>query len=135
MIRRLPDWRGRLGAYVEQARRAPFGYGALDCALFTAGAVEAMTGVDLAEGLRGAYGSFAAGIRELRRRGYIDHLDMARAHFPEIPPCFAQVGDLCAVEVAEGPALGLTQGARIFLMSAGGLVTVDLLAARTAYRV
>ena len=132
---RLPDWRARLGAYVEGARRAPFTYGRLDCALFAAGAVRAMTGGDLGEGLRGTYESFAGGVRALRQRGYMDHLDMARAHFPEIAPCFAQVGDLAVVGVADGDARGVVQGARIFFMSAEGLVTVDLLAARTAFKV
>ena len=132
---RLPDWRTRLGAYIESVRRAPFAYGVLDCALFAAGAVEAMTGEDLAGGARGAYDSFTGGIREIHRRGFIDPVDMARAHFPEIAPSLAQVGDVAVVETAEGRAMGVVQGARIFLMGLEGLVTVDLLAARLAFRV
>ncbi|TPE47222.1 DUF6950 family protein [Amaricoccus solimangrovi] len=134
-IRRRPDWRARLGCYVERVRRSPFAYGGLDCALFAAGAVAAMTGTDLAAEFRDSYTTLTGGVRALRREGYMDHVDMARAHFAEIPPSLAQVGDLAVVQVEDGLALGVVQGARIFLMSVDGLVTVDLLAARVALKV
>lgn len=134
-ISRRPDWRARLGAYIETVRRAPFTYGTLDCALFAAGAVAAMTGEDLAAELRGTYESFPAGLYALRRQGFMDPIDMVRSHFPEVPVALAQVGDIAVVQLDEGPALGILQGARIFLMGLEGLVTADLLAARAAFRV
>lgn len=41
---RLPNWPRLLDEYVDAARLQPFGWGALDCATFAAGAVRAITG-------------------------------------------------------------------------------------------
>lgn len=41
---RLPNWPRLLDEYVDAARLQPFGWGALDCATFAAGAVWAITG-------------------------------------------------------------------------------------------
>ena len=46
-IRRLNDWPERLHAYLRQHSATPFSWGSHDCARFTAGAVEAITGRDL----------------------------------------------------------------------------------------
>lgn len=60
---RCEDWHARLAAYVFDAGRTPFAYGSHDCALFAAGAVEAMTGTDLAAGWRGIYRTLAGASR------------------------------------------------------------------------
>jgi hypothetical protein len=133
---RLPDWRPRLFAYVETARRQPFAHGRLDCALFVAGAVEAMTGSDPAAELRGRYTTRSEGARAIRRAGYIDHVDMVRALFPEIGKVEAGEGDIAVVPVEDDLALGIVQGSgHIFLVGEGGLMLMDLLAAKTAFRV
>lgn len=54
MMRRQ-DWVVRLDAYLKARAGLPFVFGANDCCLFAAGAVEAMTGEDLATGFRGKY--------------------------------------------------------------------------------
>jgi hypothetical protein len=41
---RLSDWPERLNAYIESRRKAVFLWGENDCAMFCAGAIEAMTG-------------------------------------------------------------------------------------------
>lgn len=41
---RLPHWPRLLDEYVDAARLQPFGWGALDCCTFAAGAVQAITG-------------------------------------------------------------------------------------------
>jgi hypothetical protein len=43
--RRLTGWPERLAAYAAAAAHRPFAWGSLDCVLFAAGAVEAVTGV------------------------------------------------------------------------------------------
>ena len=43
---RTPYWRSALAAYIAETMRKPFAWGLHDCALFAAGAVEAMTGND-----------------------------------------------------------------------------------------
>lgn len=45
-MNRLHDWPQRLSAYLFARRETPFEWGRHDCCKFSAGAVEAMTGVD-----------------------------------------------------------------------------------------
>lgn len=133
---RLPDWRARLVDYVDRVRAEPFAFGANDCGQFAGGWLEALTGENPAAELRGAYTSQAAGIALLRARmGYTGPVDWARALFPIIPAAMAQVGDLAVLRTPDGPALGGVQGERIFAVGADGLRTVDLLSARSAFRV
>jgi hypothetical protein len=134
-MNRLPSWRTRLGLYLAEAARTPFAEGRHDCALFAAGAVLAMTGMDPAAPFRGRYRTTRGGLRVLRRAGYRDHLALAVAHLEEVPPSFARVGDLAAVQGADGPALGVVQGERIYVLRPEGMATVSLLQAMRAWRV
>lgn len=59
---RFDDWGPRLSMYLREASRQPFGYGASDCALFAAGAVQAITGRDLAAEYRGKYTTYPEGL-------------------------------------------------------------------------
>ena len=68
-MHRLPDWEERLAAYLEPLRTRPFEWGAHDCCTFTAGAVEAMTGVDPMPEFRGRYTTAIGSARALRRYG------------------------------------------------------------------
>lgn len=135
-ILRRPDWRSRLFDYVNKVRREPFQEGSLDCALFVAGAVEALTGIDLAKNLRGRYRTLSVGLRQIQKSGYIDHVDIVRANFSEIPVAEASLGDIAVVEGENGiDALGIVQGAMIFVVGREGLQAVDLLQAKGAFRV
>ena len=107
---RLPDWRARLNRYVADSARQEFRLGRMDCALFAAGAVEAMTGEDPARDLRGRYRRVADGERLL--------------------------GDLAEVEDLNGrPALGVVQGERVYVRMPRALGTIPLLSARRAFKV
>ncbi|MFN3971239.1 MAG: DUF6950 family protein [Gemmobacter sp.] len=134
-MKRLPDWRSRLIAYVAAAAGMPFRPGRHDCALFAAGAVAAMTGFDGAAPWRGRYTTLRGGLRVLRREGYADHLALVTAHLAPVPPAFARAGDLAAVPDTAGTALGVVQGERIYVLRPEGLATVDLLVATHAWRV
>jgi len=104
---RHPNWRPALRDYVEDVARKPFRYGSHDCALFTAGAVKAMTGVDHARGWRSQYRSLAKG-REM----------------------------LAAVLDGDGgDALGVVQGAFVWAADPNGLRSVPLIQAKRAFRV
>lgn len=137
MIQRLEDWRPRLSAYVHSIAGKPFQWGVHDCALFTAGAVEAMTGHDYAADYRGTYTTLIGGLRKLKKSGFDSHADMAASLFDPIASAFAQVGDLAAIETEIGIALGVVQGTRIYVLRPGeaGIGTVDLLSAHRAFRV
>lgn len=128
------DWQARLTEYVVAVQRQAFEPGRMDCALFAAGAVHAMTGEDMAKGFRG-YKTLAGGYRKLKAQGFADHVALAALRFKEVPPAFAQVGDVAAVPTDEGLALGIVQGEWIYVMRPDGLGIVSLLDAARAFRV
>lgn len=132
---RQRHWKQALGQYLAQAARQPFAPGQHDCALFAAGAVAVMTGQDLAAGWRGRYRTLAGGLRMLRRAGHADHVAFAAAHFAEVPPAFAQPGDLAVVAGADGAALGVVQGENVYVLRPEGLGLVPLSWAHRVFRV
>lgn len=133
---RLPDWRTRLTAYLAEVARRPFRPGSMDCAMFVAGAVKAMTGEDPAAGFRGRYYSLSGGRRLVTAAGHADMIGVAAAQFPEVAPIFAQAGDIAVVDGDDGaPAFGLVQGALIYVRRPEGLGLVPLTDARRAFRV
>lgn len=133
MTRKTYGWRGRLTQYLVETGSREFGVD-WDCALFVAGAVEAMTGEDFAADLRG-YGSIERGLVELRRRGFDDHVAYVASLFEEVPVAFAQPGDIAVVPVETGEALGLVQGEAIYVSGIDGRYLVPLLSATRAFRV
>ena len=137
MTTKTKDWQHRLTAYLSSIHRLPFEAGKLDCAIFTAGAVLAMTGVDHAKGWRGKYRSLAKGLKALEKAGHADHVALAASLYPEVPPIMAQEGDIAVVpaEGETGSALGIVQGPMIYVMSLNGLALVPLTHATRAFRV
>ncbi|MBW4708616.1 hypothetical protein KX928_12560 [Roseobacter sp. YSTF-M11] len=129
---RRPDWRNRLIIYLHAAARRPFVAGEHDCALFLAGGVEAMTGVDYAERYRGAYSSTKAGLRLLQIDGFTDHVDLALCCLPSKPVSMAFEGDGAVIREGRVLSLGIVQGASIYVLRASGLGTVPLTAAAEA---
>lgn len=137
IIARKQDWYSGLSAYIDEAFRRPFSYGAFDCTLFAAGAVEAMTGVNLAQEYLGRYQTLAGGIRHLKKMGFADHVEYVASLFVEIHPSMAQIGDIAVIDTEAGFGLGVVQGSRIYVTQpdAHGLGLVDLLTASRAFRV
>lgn len=128
-------------AYLSDHARDPFIYGRLDCALFVAGAVEAMTGVDHARGFRG-YKTIQAGMKKVQSKGFQDHIEIVSSLFAENAPAFAQPGDIAVVEGDDGPALGVVQGEAIYVLRRNdgddrlpALGLVPLLSAQRTFRV
>jgi len=133
---RRPDWRARLEEYLPRVASQPFRPGRHDCALFVAGAVEAMTGEDPAAAWRGAYRSLAAGRDALQAAGFPDHVALVASVCEEIPPALASVGDIAVLPGdGEGAALGLVQGAAVYVLRPGGLALVNRLHIERAFRV
>jgi len=134
-MNRHQDWEVRLVEYVVPLMGADFQFGRLDCALFASGAVQAMTGADLARGYRG-YRSMATGLRKLREAGHEDHIALAASLLEEVPVAMAHRGDIAVVEGDEGPALGVVQGEMIYVLRpSGGVGLVFLTDALRAFRV
>ena len=132
---RTPNWKLALIQYVGESARKPFAFGSHDCALFAAGAVLAMTGVDLAAKWRGKYTTLNGGLLALKRAGYADHVALAAANFKAIAPAFAAPGDLAVIDGPEGAALGVVQGEGVYVLTQGGMGMLPLTHARTAFRV
>ncbi len=134
-LTRLTDWRPRLVAYLAGVTARPFAYGTHDCALFAAGAVEAMTGHDLAAHYRGLYGSLKEGLKLLGRERLTDHVALLRYLFEEIPAAFATVGDIAVIGEVGTPALGIFEGEQIIVLRETGLGLMPRAAATLAFRV
>lgn len=133
---RRRDWKARLTDFVVRAAREPYALGRHDCALFAAGAVEAVTGHDPAADWRGDYGSKTAGLRALRQAGHADHIAVAAALLEEIHPAFAAAGDIAVV--ADDPTgasvLGVVQGEMVYVLRETGLGLVPRTAMTRAFR-
>ena len=108
---RLPDWEERLHDYLTSCADRPFVYGEHDCALFSAGAVIAVTGEDPAAAYRGRYRSAAGSVRALRVHGAGTLETTLAAGFPDRASAFAHRGDLALVERDTGPSVGVVIGA------------------------
>ncbi|MDA3888699.1 MAG: hypothetical protein PF443_07845 [Allgaiera sp.] len=134
-MKRFTDWQSRLISYLHDVLRRPFQEGMHDCALFAAGAVEAMTGEDYAAPYRGRYTTTLGGLRILRKDGYDDHVALAAAHLAEVPGAFAQPGDLAVIPTDDGPSLGVVQGDRVYCLLPIGLGLEPLSSATRAFRV
>lgn len=135
-MKRRDDWMQRLSDYIGQHGRDRFRYGELDCALFAAGAVAAMTDEDLSALYRGQYQTLKGALRMLRRAGHRDHIALVDSLFEAVPPAFARPGDVVCVDTDEGPALGILQGPKIYLLTeADGIQTRSRLDAALAWRV
>ena len=95
---RREDWPERLNAYIAAIGRAEFQWGALDCCLFPANAIEQMTDDDPAAEYRGRYDD-EGGARALLAEiggGVPDMLAAIAAGngWAEVKPSFSQRGDL-----------------------------------------
>jgi hypothetical protein len=136
-MRRYSFWRTALFDYVHAVSARQFQWGQHDCALFAAGAVQAMTGEDFASKYRGRYKTLKGGFGLLKKAGFANHADMAASLLEEVHPSLAQVGDVAAIEENGAIGLGIVQGERIYVLRPGtaGIGTVSRLEAMRAFRV
>ena len=107
---RATDWEQRLNDYLAKHGESAFQWGKLDCALFAAGAVRAMTHKDPAHKFRGKYKTARGSVRALKRFG-AGNLELTIADmFEECPPAFARRGDLALVDGELGVMIGVVTG-------------------------
>lgn len=104
---------------MDRQRRNAFAWGSDDCAVgLAAGAVQAITGADLAEGWRGRYKTATGALRALRKAGHATLADAVAASLPEIPPVYADIGDIGLVD-ADGPL-----GEALCVVDFSGLIVI-----------
>ncbi|TMV07331.1 hypothetical protein FGK64_21960 [Arenibacterium halophilum] len=130
----MPDWRPRLAAYVAQVSSRPFRPGRHDCALFAAGAVQAMTGADPAAAMRGTYRSLEDGKALLKAQGTPSLGALLEANLTEVPPAYAQAGDLALLREGDAEAMGVVQGERVYCLTPTGLALVERARMLRAFR-
>lgn len=117
-----PTWFADLCAYLDAAEARPFMPGEHDCALFVAGAIAVMHGVDLAAQWRGQYRTIDEGLALIRAAGFADHLAIAAETFQAVAPSLAKTGDIALVRGDDGAvSLGLFVGATIRVVTPAGL--------------
>lgn len=116
---RRSTWEADLSAYIASVRGRSFAWGSLDCAMFAAGAVIAMTGVDPIEVYRGKYTNEIGAAKALKKYGAGDLRSTLDAMFDARPVGRLQRGDL----VWNGEAVGVCMGS--YALFVGRAETVD----------
>jgi len=138
-MQRIPQWQSKLSAYLLGCYGRPFQYGVMDCGLLVAGAIEAMTGVDVAGELRG-YHNRTQAYESIRRvcgcKNMLLICDHIAAEFccPAIPVAMAQRGD--PLQLRSG-SLGLVamHGTELLTPYKDGLLRLPLNQAVRAWRI
>lgn len=132
-IARLPDWRSRLAAAIEERRRTPIE----NCGWFIADCVLAETGVDIAAKYRDRGTTVARGLALLAQDGFTDVCAFLGSWFEEFHPSRARPGDIVAIpNDASGWSLGMMNGERVTVpQGRQGLGTIERDLAVRAFRV
>jgi hypothetical protein len=137
---RFEDWPSRLDAILRETARLELEYGQLDCCMFCANVVRAITGHDPAHDLRGRYDSEQAAHELMKEKfcGYIEKTVAAlarRSGFEEIPVLMASRGDVVLVgsnRLCAAGVIDMTGNAAIYPKR---LLSVPIKHARRAWRV
>lgn len=103
---RRSTWESDLSAYIASVRDVEFQWGVLDCGLFFAGAVMAMTGADPGAPFRGKYSTDMGAAKALKRFGAGDLKSTLDSLFEPKPFGRLQRGD----GVWNGEAVGVCMG-------------------------
>ena len=136
-IKRRDNWPILLAQFLRERKDCPFVWGANDCTLFTAAAIEAITGLDPAADWRGQYESREGAYKVLEQFG---GLEAAVTHvigiLPETNIRLASRGDIVMIEEDGALAIGIVDesGRRIAVMTMTGIARVSLKRALCAWR-
>jgi len=138
-LRRPADWPQRLADFLAERQAVAFDWSRHNCAFFACDWLARLLGVDPAASLRDEVGSALTAHRALVAGGGLEAMTAAAAArwgWPECPVAKARRGDLVLVETsADGPALGIVEGAEAVFVAAFGLARLPLRQCRKAWRV
>lgn len=134
-LRRLEGWDVALAQYLIACDSLALSYGRFDCALWVAGAIEAMTGIDLGGPYRGRYSDSVSAGRVLAAAGWKDVFAVADAFLPPISAQEARRGDVLGLLGEDGPTLGIAIGGAAIALSSEGPGRAPLDAAVRGWRV
>lgn len=136
-LQRLPDWRARFAAYLQQRHCMSFAWGVHDCCQFARGDIIAITGRDPAASLKlRPYKTARGALGQLRRLGGVEAIP-ARLGLHEIALTYAQRGDLASGEVGSRAevALGVVTGDKVAFACPEGLEFRPVTECRRAWRI
>lgn len=131
-MKRAEHWRPAFFAAITAHRPFPFAWGEHDCALLTADCIVAVTGLDLAAPFRGRYATEEQSRAVLAEVGYENTAAILAAHFNEIHPSRAIVGDAAVIRTPHGPAVAPVVGSELVVFSPDG--PMGLVSRSTAVR-
>lgn len=143
-LKSFADWQSKLVAHINACAGREFRWGAFDCCLFVADAVQVMTGVDPAERLRG-YTTAQGAVRAMLRECTGDVRDVVRKMCSEyngrkVLPQYAQRGDVMIFKLGEPRdgmdfAAGICFGEVTYFVSEQGLAQIPTLNCEEGWRV
>lgn len=116
---RYPDWPAKLRDFIESRRDMPYAIGSNDCCLFVADCIQAITGNDPAESLRG-YTTAEAAQALIDDHGGMKALVTEFLGKPNGPLCAGR-GDVVSVDTPEGLAVGICLGVKAAFVTDKGL--------------
>lgn len=146
-MQKTGDWHHKLHDYLVANSKTPFKWGSFDCALFTAGAVQAMTGVDTASDFRGKYSDEAGAKVTIASvtgvaNGTVEDVVVYAAKkygFSEIKKgvLCAQRGDVVVFGEPTSPAIGIVHldGFNCLFVTDKGINKIPLRKVRRAWRI
>lgn len=118
-MKRLPGWEFAFAAEINAAHNRRFSWGKFDCGLFVCDCVKAMTGVDLADGIRG-YTNVAGAYKAIRWSMEETAVSIAeRFGLKEVPPVTASRGDVVLLYSGQLAIVGLDASVAIGASSYG----------------
>ena len=140
---RLSDWQSRLSTYLVSCAHTPFRYGHLDCGLFVAGAIQAISGVDVAKELRGKYKTRSEALEQITLLCGSPTMEAVAVYlanengFPEVPVLCAQRGDPVVLKSGRRSTLGIIamHGTEVLTPYRHGILRVPLSLATRAFRI
>lgn len=120
-----------LHQYLLDRMEKPFAWTMHDCCIgFAAGAVEAQTGIDPLDGVK-PWKTMKGAAAELQRRG--GWIEAVSSRLSEIPPAFAQRGDVALVQGPGVTALMIVEGDFLVGVGETGLIRLPREAMRAAW--
>lgn len=131
---RLPNWKARLRAALDDAGRESFAYGRHDCLQLVARGVAAVTGVDHAPRF-GRYRSLTGAQRILRPYGYDIGRLLTDVLGPPVAPNLVGAGDVVEAVLYNGATAGICEGYLCAFAGARGIVQHDRAIIRRGWKV
>ena len=124
-LKRFENWPERLNQYIADCQQKQFSWGEFDCALFTAGAIKAMTGLDLIRKLDLNYHSvYGANLITKPFGGLLELANTVakQCAFSKQKISLAKRGDAVTTQTQLGMALGICLGQHAAFPNQLGLI-------------